>query len=111
MEGLRRAVHQEGPTAGHITLTVARKVRQGSIKDREGEGQSDDANGTIRIGAEAVAAAVVATVQAATTIPEAAVINRDPPSFSSVVAPSVVRGTRRNTCQDSLISAMKATTA
>ena len=51
MEGLRRAVHQEGPTAGHITLTVARKVRQGSIKDREGEGQSDDANGTIRIGA------------------------------------------------------------
>jgi len=52
MEGLRRAVHQEGPTAGHITLTIARKVRQ-SIKDREGEGQSDDANGTIRIGAGA----------------------------------------------------------
>ena len=50
MEGLRRAVHQEGPTVGHITLTIARKVRQGFIKDREGEGQSDDANGTIRIG-------------------------------------------------------------
>ncbi|EFX86044.1 hypothetical protein DAPPUDRAFT_31747, partial [Daphnia pulex] len=26
MEGLRRAVHQEGPKPGHITLTVARKM-------------------------------------------------------------------------------------
>ena len=51
MEGLRRAVHQEGPTPGHITLTIARKVHQ-SLKDREAEGQSDDANGTIRIGGD-----------------------------------------------------------
>ncbi len=27
MEALRRAVHQEGPKPGHITLTIARKVR------------------------------------------------------------------------------------
>lgn len=48
MEGLRRAVHQEGPKPGHITLTVARKMH--SFKDREAEGQSDDTNGTIRLG-------------------------------------------------------------
>lgn len=58
MEGLRRAVHQEGPKPGHITLTIARKVvhhHHGNhhpmlIKDREGEGQSDDTNATIRLG-------------------------------------------------------------
>ena len=48
MEGLRRAVHQEGPKPGHITLTIARKMH--SFKDREAEGQSDDTNGTIRLG-------------------------------------------------------------
>lgn len=48
MEGLRRAVHQEGPKPGHITLTIARKVLP--LKDREAEGQSDDTNGTIRLG-------------------------------------------------------------
>lgn len=50
MEGLRRAVHQEGPKPGHITLTIARKMMHSSFKDREAEGQSDDTNGTIRLG-------------------------------------------------------------
>ena len=49
MEALRRAVHQEGPKPGHITLTIARKVHS-SFKEREAEGQADDSNGTIRIG-------------------------------------------------------------
>lgn len=50
MEGLRRAVHQEGPKPGHITLTIARKVHP--LKDREAEGQSDDTNGTFRLGGD-----------------------------------------------------------
>lgn len=50
MEGLRRAVHQEGPKPGHISLTIARKVP--SFKDREAEGQSDDTNATIRLGGD-----------------------------------------------------------
>lgn len=50
MEGLRRAVHQEGPKPGHITLTVARKMH--ALKDREVtlEGQDDTVNGTVRLG-------------------------------------------------------------
>ncbi|XP_046455472.1 partitioning defective 3 homolog isoform X10 [Daphnia pulex] len=52
MEGLRRAVHQEGPKPGHITLTVARKMH--ALKDREvtleGQSQDDTVNGTVRLG-------------------------------------------------------------
>lgn len=52
MEALRRAVHQEGPRPGHITLTVARRVRPAS-RDREAEGQADDSNTTVRLGSGA----------------------------------------------------------
>ena len=54
MEGLRRAVHQEGPKPGHIILTVAGKMHV--LKDREvtleGQSQDDTVNGTVRLGGD-----------------------------------------------------------
>ena len=52
MESLRRAVHQEGPVAGHITLTIARKAHHQSLSDRQAEGQADDTNMTVRLGGD-----------------------------------------------------------
>lgn len=48
MEALRRAVHQEGPKPGHITLTVARRMQPAA---REAEGQAaDDSSASVRLG-------------------------------------------------------------